>query len=126
MMYILDIAVGIWVAFAGHILQEKKLDSKGRDQFFVSLNGMDQPDVQAVSLVHEAIHIDIREAVSQTTDFATFVQMRADEELFVQERTAHFLQSNQALAMAGVNYMKLRHGDGIQTELALFSQGNYE
>lgn len=94
-----------------------RIDSEGRPQFYVSLNGYDPAPVQAVSLVHEAIHIDIHEQIQQKIVWGTFYQMKADEELFVQDRTTKFMEENQSLAIAGVSFLKMKHGEGLQIPL---------
>lgn len=96
---------------------KKSLDNKGGVQFDVGLNGRNPLETQAVSLAHEVIHIDHHAAFMSTKVYASYEQMRADEELFVQERTTQFLEQNSSLTQAGVNYLKIKHGEGIQLPL---------
>ena len=96
---------------------KKRVDSKERPQFYVSLNGHDPLPVQAVSLTHEAIHIDINERIGQSIVWGTFAQIKSDQELLVQDRNTKFMEENQSLPKAGVSFLKMKHGDGLQIPL---------
>lgn len=96
-----------------------RFDNRGRAQFFVGLNGNDPLPTQAVSLVHESIHIDIREEVNGRVVWGTTEKMKADEELFVQKQTSVFLGEHQRLAEGAVNYLKIKNGYGYQIPLKL-------
>lgn len=97
----------------------KWFNDQGRTQFYVGLNGNDPLPTQAVSLVHESIHIDIREEVNGRVVWGTTEKMKADEELFVQKQTSVFLGEHQRLAEGAVNYLKIKNGYGYQIPLKL-------
>ncbi len=96
---------------------EKEKDCKGRSKHYIALNGKDTPRQQAVSLVHEAIHIDISERFWEQPMYGTFIEMRSDEERLVASRTEKFLGENLSLALAGLYFTKMKHGNGIQIPL---------
>jgi len=97
--------------------QKKERDCKDRVKWFVTVNGEDTHAKQAESLVHESIHIDISEKFMQQPMHTTFTEMRTDEERLVASRTEKFLAENLSLALAGLNFTKMKHGDGLQIPL---------
>lgn len=99
---------------------KKRFDQNGRIKFYVGLNANDPIDVQAVSLAHESVHIDLNdEFLRQAEDAPNFIEMKAGEELFVQERTAKFLEQFSRTAQGAVNYLKIKNGVPIQLPLKL-------
>lgn len=95
----------------GFAFIEPKSRIKGSEEkakFFVSLNANDPIHAQAVSLTHEAVHIDRSDK---------FSQMNFNEELFVDEQAKKFVEEHPRTSQGAINYLKVKNGVGIQIPL---------